>query len=133
MRVGFAARLAGLPLALALSLAPMAHAQDVAAGDPVAGKLVFQQKCVVCHTLVPGRRGVGPSLIGVFGKPSGTNDPTYSYSDAMKNSGKTWDAATLSAYLLMPRSYIPGVKMLFVGMPDPTDRANLIAFLATLK
>jgi len=133
MRVGFRARLAGFPLALALSLPLFARAQDAPSGDPVAGQQVFQAKCAVCHSLTPGRRSVGPSLIGVFGKQAGTNDPTYSYSDAMKNSGKSWDAATLSAYLEMPRTYIPGVKMLFVGLPDPTDRANLIAFIATLK
>jgi len=103
------------------------------AQDASAGQMIFKVKCGVCHSLIPGKRSVGPSLIGVVGKKAGTNDPTYAYSDEMKNSGKTWDAATLDMYLTAPRTYIPGIKMLFAGLPNPSDRANLIAFLETLK
>jgi len=133
MRLRYVAQMASLVVGLGLFVAQPTLAQSAPAGDPVAGKQVFETKCAVCHSLTPGRKSVGPSLIGVFGKPAGTNDPTYSYSDEMKNSGKTWDAPTLDVYLTNPRADIHGMKMLFVGLPDATDRANLIAFLATLK
>jgi cytochrome c len=51
----------------------------------------------------------------------------------MKNSGKVWDAATLDTYLANPRTVVPGTKMSFAGLPDATDRANVIAYLTTLK
>jgi len=128
MRLRFAVPVASLPLALSLVLNQAAHAQDAP-----AGKAVFEAKCAVCHSLVPGKRSVGPSLIGVVGSKAGTHDPNYSYSDEMKNSGKTWDTASLDVFLTNPRTDIPGIKMLFAGLPDASDRANLIAFLATLK
>jgi cytochrome c len=120
-----------LTLAAVISFARPAQAQTP--GDADAGQAIFKQKCAVCHSLIPGKKSVGPSLIGVVGRKAGQGDPNYSYSDEMKNSGKTWDAATLEAYLTMPRGYIPGIKMLFAGLPQETDRANLIAYLSTLK
>ena len=122
-----------VPMFLASLAAGLAASAPASAQDAAAGKTVFNGKCAVCHSLVPGKRSVGPSLIGVVGRPAGSGDPNYSYSDEMKNSGKTWDPATLDAYLTSPRTYLPGVKMLFAGLPSATDRANLIAFLATLK
>lgn len=122
-------RLPAALIAVAAAAGVGAHAQ----GDPAAGKALFETKCAVCHSLTPGRRTVGPSLIGVVGKKAGTNDPTYPYSDEMKNSGKVWTQPTLMAYLINPRAYVKGTKMLFPGLPDATDRANLVAFLATLK
>lgn len=110
-----------------LGLATAAHA----AGDADAGKKVFS-KCAVCHTAVAGKNGLGPSLFGVVGRPSATV-AGYNYSDAMKAANKTWDEATLTAYLTDPKAAIPGNKMAFAGLPNPDDRANVIAYLATLK
>jgi cytochrome c len=104
----------------------------LAAGDAEAGKALFNAKCALCHSPEQGKNKIGPSLFGVVGRKAGSL-PDYSYSDAMKNSGKTWDEATLDAYLSDPRGYIPGVKMIFPGLPDKTDRQNVIAYLATLK
>jgi cytochrome c len=103
-----------------------------ATGDAAAGKVLFTQKCGLCHSVEQGKNKIGPSLYGVVGRKSGSLD-SYTYSDAMKNAGKTWDEATLDAYLTNPRQYIPGIKMIFVGLPDATDRQNVIAYLATNK
>jgi cytochrome c len=111
----------------ALALAPPAQA----AGDPAAGKAVFA-KCAICHTIDPKRRGIGPTLFGVVGRKSATV-PGYAYSDAMKAANKTWDEATLDKYLTNPRAMVPGTKMIFPGLPNADDRANVIAYLATLK
>jgi cytochrome c len=108
--------------------ATAAHAD----GDAAAGQKLFTQKCGLCHAPLEGKNKVGPSLWGLVGRKAGSL-PGYTYSDAMKNANRTWDIATLSDYLVAPRQKIPGVKMVFAGLPQETDRQNLIAYLSTLK
>jgi cytochrome c len=103
-----------------------------AAGDAAAGKTLFTQKCGLCHSAVQGQNKIGPSLYGVVGRKAGSV-ADYTYSDAMKNANRTWDEATLSDYLTNPRQKIPGVKMIFAGLPEESDRQNVIAYLTTLK
>jgi cytochrome c len=105
--------------------------QQALGADVDAGKAVFHAKCTICHSISQGQNRVGPSLFGVVGRKAGTA-PNYSYSEAMKTSGKTWDAATLDVYLTNPRGTVPGTKMAFGGLGDATDRANLIAYLSTV-
>ena len=105
--------------------------QAMAAGDPAAGEQVFK-KCAICHSPEKGVNKIGPSLFGIVGRPSGSI-AGFTYSDAMKGAGKTWDEATLNVYLTDPKAFIPGIKMIFPGLKDETDRANVIAYLATLK
>ncbi len=102
-----------------------------AAGDPDAGKDVFK-KCAVCHSPDKGVNKIGPSLFGIAGSKSGAVDG-YTFSKAMQDANKTWDDATLDAYLTNPREVVPGTKMIFPGLKNETDRANVIAYLATLK
>ena len=104
----------------------------LAAGDAAAGGALFKAKCALCHSVVEGKNGLGPSLFGVFGRAAG-QAPNYHYSDANKASGKTWDAATLDVYLTNPRAAVPGTKMAFMGLPQAGDRANVIAYLQTVK
>ena len=118
--------------ALSLSLLLLAGAPAWAAGDAAAGKVLFTQKCSLCHAPVEGQNKIGPSLWGVVGRKAGSL-PSYTYSDAMKNANRTWDEATLSDYLTNPRQKIPGVKMIFAGLPEEADRQNVIAYLSTLK
>jgi cytochrome c len=103
-----------------------------AAGDAAAGAATFKAKCALCHSVVSGKNGVGPSLFGVVGRPAGSA-PGYNYSAANKGSGKTWDEATLDTYLTNPKALIPGTKMIFPGLPEAADRSNVIAFLGTNK
>jgi len=110
-----------------LSVSTAAYAD----GDAVAGKKVFNQ-CAVCHSPQPNKTIIGPSLFGVVGRHSASL-PGYSYSDAMKAADKTWDAATLDAYLTNPAKMVPGTKMTFAGLSKAEDRANVIAYLETLK
>jgi cytochrome c len=100
-------------------------------GDAAAGKSVFN-KCAICHSPAPGKNSVGPSLFGVVGRHSASVEG-FKYSDAMKAANKTWDEATLDVYLTDPKAMLPGTKMTFPGLPKAEDRANLIAYLATLK
>ena len=70
----------------------------------------------------------GPNLGGLFGRVSGTTEG-FAYSAANKNKGVKWDETTLYDYLLNPKKYIPGTKMVFAGLKKPQDRADLIAYL----
>ncbi len=102
-----------------------------AAADVEAGKVIFK-KCALCHTAEAGKNKIGPSLFGIVGRKSASLT-SYNYSDAMKNFKHTWDPQTLDIYLTNPHAEVPGTKMIFPGIPDKTDRANLIAYLETLK
>lgn len=121
-----------IPLFLAaaalLLAAPMAHA-DVT-GDAVKGKSAFGA-CAMCHTGVAGKNGMGPSLFGVVGRTAGTA-PGFKYSEAMKAAG-TWTPEALDAYLADPRKAVPGNVMPYAGVKDPQKRADIIAYLKTLK
>ncbi len=113
------------PLALLLLLSH--SAAGLAAGDPAKGKQIFT-KCQVCHSIQAGVNKVGPSLHGVVGRKAGSLD-SYNYTDAMKNSGLTWDEATLDKYLTNPRKMVPGTRMIFPGLPREKDRQDVIAYL----
>ncbi|MFM5929392.1 MAG: c-type cytochrome, partial [Novosphingobium sp.] len=89
-------------------------------------------QCVSCHAIKPGVNAVGPTLFGVFGKKAGSV-AGYAYSDANKNSGLTWDEATLDEYLTAPMKKVPGTKMAFAGIPDAAKRKAVIDFLKTVK
>ena len=100
----------------------------VFAQDAALGEKVFN-KCRACHQIGEGARNlVGPPLNGIVGRKAG-GISGYTYSDANKNSGITWDEAVLAEYLKNPRAKIPGTKMIFVGIPNEADILNLVAFL----
>jgi cytochrome c len=102
------------------------------AQDAEAGKKVFQ-KCAPCHSVGPGATNkVGPNLSGLVGRKSGT-EAGFSYSDAMKNSGLTWDEATFKEYITDPKKKVPGNKMLFPGVKDELERDDLFAYLASFN
>ena len=115
-------------VAMGLIATPGAFAQE--AGDAAAGAKVFNN-CKVCHQIGDNAKNmIGPVLTGVVGRKAGTY-PGYAYSDANKNSGLTWDEATLEEYLRNPRAKVPGTKMTFPGLPKEEDRRNVIAYLKT--
>ena len=119
-----------LTLAIGLILAAATWAPARAEGDPGAGKTIFK-KCAACHTVVEGKKKIGPSLYGVVGRTAGTADG-FKYSKAMKaygESGVVWSAETLDPYLVAPRKVVKGTKMSFPGLPNDADRANVIAYL----
>lgn len=99
--------------------------------DAKAGGRKFRQ-CAACHSVLEGAmdRG-GPNLFGVFGRKFGTNSARYGYTAALTGAGGTWDEQTLDAWIAAPSAMIPGTSMQFSGIPDPLDRADLIAYLKT--
>ena len=114
-----------LLVAAAISIAWVgtAAAQDLAAGA------TSYKKCVACHDVGPtAKNKVGPVLNGLDGRKSGTV-AGYNYSDANKGSGITWNEESFLDYIKDPKAKIPGTKMVFAGIKDETEIANLTAFL----
>lgn len=98
-------------------------------GDPVAGEAKTAQ-CKSCHTFVKGGPNLtGPNLWGVFGSKS-AEVAGFSFSDGMKAAHLTWDAPTLDKWIASPKDLVPETKMTFLGVKDPKDRQDIIAYLA---
>jgi glucose/arabinose dehydrogenase len=113
-------------------LVVVARAQD---GDVAAGKSYYAQSCAICHsdTLGPNNAEVqrqGPSLVGVVGRKAAAAT-SFSYTDALKTSGLTWDVTTLDRFLTNPSQTVPGTTMP-VAIDNSSDRKNVIAYLASL-
>lgn len=107
----------------------VAYADVAAAADAAAGEKVFG-KCKACHK-IDGTNSTGPHLNGVVNRaPASVAD--FSYSDAMKGVTEPWTPEHLYAFLKSPKTVVPGTKMGFAGLSKPEDRANVIAYLATL-
>ena len=100
-----------------------AVAQDVGAGE------TSFKKCLPCHDIgEDARNKVGPRLNGIDGRKSGSIEG-FSYSDANKNSGITWNEDTFKDYIKDPRAKIPGTKMIFAGIKNETEANNLWSYL----
>jgi cytochrome c len=137
MRQSARAIIVSTAIALALTRAAAGIGQEaspkpIAAATPTAAakQSPFDQ-CAVCHS-TDGSNGTGPTLKGVFGRPSGTV-PGFRYSRAMRSAGITWDGKTLDQYLNSPQEFIAGNIMPFSGVPDAAERASIIAYLRALK
>ncbi len=87
--------------------------------------------CRSCHSVEPGRNGIGPSLFGIVGTRAG-EVPGFNFSPALKASGVTWDRQSLDTWLQGPMKMVPGTRMV-IGVPDPQRRKDVIDYLETLK
>lgn len=108
-----------------------AFADVFAAADAAAGEKVFA-KCKACHKL-DGGKGTGPYLNGVVGRNHGSV-ADFGYSEAiLARASEAWSPEAMNEFLANPKAYAPGTKMAFAGLPKVEDRANVIAYLASLQ
>jgi cytochrome c len=119
----------GLMIVAASALAAIAvSASTASAQDADAGQRQFN-KCLPCHAVGPDAENkIGPELNGLDGRHSGTA-PSYSYSDANKNSGIVWNEANFKEYIKNPAAKVPGTKMAFAGIKNDQDINDLWAYL----
>ena len=117
-----------LTLSTLIVIGAAAASSAAPAQDLAAGKTSFN-KCLACHAVGEGAKNkVGPVLNGLNGRKSGTVEG-YSYSEANKNSGITWDEATFKDYIKDPRAKIPNTKMIFPGIKNEKEAGDLWAYL----
>jgi cytochrome c len=114
------------------ALAALTLSHSAFAADAAAGEKVFKTQCSACHATEAGKNRVGPSLAGVVGRTAGAVEG-FKYSAANKGSGITWTAEVLDKYIDNPKGVVPGTIMPYAGLHDAGQRADLIAYLETLK
>jgi len=131
LRPDFAFFAAGL--LIAAGPLPASPRPEDALVDPGFGQELFRRNCALCHYAGSGSAGggQGPSLAGLFGRAAGAR-PDFGYTPALRDSGLVWDQATLDRFLANPTGTVPGTTMV-TGVPQPNNRRDLIAYLATLK
>ena len=102
-----------------------------AAADPALGEKVFA-KCKSCHK-IDGNNATGPHLNGVVDRPKASVEG-FGYSEAiLAHKDQVWSPQNINDFITSPKGYMPGTKMGFAGLANAEDRANVIAYLATLK
>jgi len=107
---------------------PEPIAAMLASADAAAGKKLAK-KCIACHTFKKGgAQKVGPNLWNIAGGPRAAV-PGYKYSKVLKGMGGTWTIADLNAFLLKPKAFAKGTKMIFAGIKKTQDRANIVRFM----
>lgn len=105
-------------------------AELFAVADAAAGEGEFRP-CAACHSVNAGENKTGPSLHGVVGRAPGTA-PGFNYSGGFADLNAGWTPEELDAFLTNPKAYDPNTAMNYNGLRNAEDRANLIAYLATL-
>jgi cytochrome c len=116
--------LSALAVATSICGASTALAQDVATGENSF------KKCMACHSIGEGAKNkVGPVLNGLDGRKSGSVEG-YSYSDANKNSGITWNKEQFLEYIKDPKAKIPGTKMAFAGIKNEKEAEDLWGYIS---
>ena len=109
----------------------VAFADVYATADAAKGEKLFRQ-CSACHKLEDGANGTGPHLHALLERTIGAVGE-YAYSGALEGHGDNWTAENLNGFIENPKGWAPGTKMSYKGMKKVEDRANLIAYLASVS
>lgn len=122
---------AAVGLAL-LAASALAIADEPSQGDPKRGRILFLQ-CAACHAIGADQQGkIGPALGDIVGRRAGAV-PGYAYSQALLAAQLVWTTTDLDRWLSRPQALVPGTTMMLAGIASPAERADLIAYLATLQ
>ena len=126
-------------MALVMALVMSMASGSAFAGDPAKGQKAFMSKCNVCHSAAQGdkKKKVGPNLYGVVGRKAGAL-PGYKKYKGLQGANFAWDEASLDELLVNPKKFFKKVSgnnsiMAIISTRNPSQRADLIAHLKTLK
>jgi len=110
---------------------PVEAAQLMAGADIANGKTIFR-KCIACHSGEEGGPNKAcPNLWAIVGRAKASHEG-FTYSGAMKAKGSDWTPVELASFLHKPKEFVPGTRMIFPGIPDVSDVADLLSYLNTL-
>lgn len=102
-------------------------------GSIEAGIKVAARTCTVCHSFEKGGKVVyGPNLFDIYGKPAAAIEG-YNYSQALKDSGLIWDDKNLAEFVSNPEQFVKGTKARFPGLKTAKDKADILAYIKSLK
>lgn len=119
------------PIAIAAFAPLLLAAGDRPAGDEKQGEIYFTHNCMFCHSVTAGEKGVtAPNLRGLAGAVSGEGE--FKFTPALKNAHITWTEDTLDKFLAAPSEEVPGTMMI-VAVDDPKERADVVAYLLSLR
>jgi cytochrome c len=132
MRFVVAFTVSGVALYAAIRIL-VGSASDVPIADPAvaARGARVSNKCIACHALETRHHGVGPSLVGLLGRPAGSL-AGYNYSVAMRESGVTWDKSSLKQFLMGPQEFIKGTNMGISPLTE-SEATELISYLENIQ
>ncbi len=132
----------GYAVAVAEHSGGQAAAEKPKEAEPIDGLMAtanvengqkLSRACAACHTFDKGGPNrVGPGLFGIVGYPQAGHEG-FAYSEALKALKGKWTEAELNKWLFNPKAYAPANKMAFAGIAKTQDRADLIAYLKSLK
>ncbi len=106
---------------------------QVSGGNAAQGKTAAAKQCHICHSFEEGGKTIfGPNLFGIVGRPAGAVEG-YNYSKALMASGLIWTDANLVEFLAAPEQFIKGTKARFPGVKNAKRRADIVAYLKTLR
>ncbi len=117
----------GLAIAMGMSIGSTAMAADA-----TKGAKVFKKRCKACHTVKKGKHKVGPSLVGIVGRKAGTADGFKKYK-GLKGSDIVWDDAKMDGWLKNPKKFLGKRTTMTFKLKKAGERADVIAYLKTLK
>jgi len=104
----------------------------IAAAKPENGQAAFK-KCLACHSAEKEAGSkVGPNLWGIVDRPRAARGDFSGYSEAMRTKGGQWTYEDLAGFVHNPKGWLPGTKMIFPGVADPGELADLLAYMRTL-
>lgn len=121
-----------------VAIVALAFCGPAHAANPSHGQEIFKTTCAACHVAVrEASRAdlatrIGPNLWGVIGRKAGIYKG-YAYSYAMRTSGIIWTDQQLGRYIAAPQKTVPNVRMNFLGLKNPSDIQDVIAYLNTLR
>ena len=102
------------------------------AGDAERGQMIYEEACSQCHQITPGLNKKGPQLMNIYGAKS-AQLADFDYSEGLKAAGWEWTAEKLDPYIEDNEKVITDSKMLADPIPDASERADIIAYLSTLR